>query len=219
MTMPQNRRTLRRIIKAPSTRTPKNRRRRHCRLGLRALGLRARVAPCSCGARDRRASVENAGLPLVLSYCTLVCRFFRRKNMQWKSGRIPFYTLARKKRPDRRGNDAALPCGQGALPVCGGDAVCPCGQRRFRVGAPDFGLSRGKAENQGVLPIKNGLAGAPERRGKGAALTVRAFLCEHPARGSAQDHLPTPSASPRPPQPSRGETGGLCPHPLKGSIP
>ena len=136
--MPQNRRTLRRIIKAPSTRTPKNRRRRHCRLGLRALGLRAlglralglraRVAPCSCGARDRRASVENAGLPLVLSYRTLFCRFFRRKNMQWKSGRIPFYTLARKKRPDRRGNDAALPCGQGALPVCGGDAVCPAGK-------------------------------------------------------------------------------------------
>ena len=28
-----------------------------------------------------------------------------------------------------------------------------------------------------------------------------------------------PSASPCPAQPSRGENGGLCPHPLKGSIP
>ena len=71
---------------------------RHCR-----LGLRARVAPCSCGARSRRASVENAVLPLVLSYCTLFCHFSRRKNMQWRCGCIPFCALARKERPDRRG--------------------------------------------------------------------------------------------------------------------
>ena len=71
-------------------------------LGLRAAGPPGRwasglrVAPCSCGARSRRASVENAVLPLVLSYCTLFCHFFRRKNMQWGCGCIPFCALARK---------------------------------------------------------------------------------------------------------------------------
>ena len=39
-------------------------------------------------------------------------------------------------------------------------------------------------------------------------MTVRAFLCEHPARGSAQDHLPTPSASPVPRNHPAGRPAG-----------
>ena len=51
-----------------------------------------------------------------------------------------------------------LPCpgGQGGAACVRIRRCLPCGQKRFRVGAPDFGLSRGRAENWGALPIRNG---------------------------------------------------------------
>ena len=104
-----------------------------------------------------------------------------------------------------RGNDASLPCGARICCRCADSTLfAPAGQKRFRVGAPDFGWFAGQRWMKKRFAFKNGLAGAPERRGKGAALDCRAFLCEHPARGSAQDHLPTPFTPPVFTQSSRG---------------
>ena len=124
-------------------------------------------------------------------------------------------------RNDRTGGEMTLPCpaGKGALPVCVFDAVCPAGKSASELARLILVCRGGKLDEEMVCPSRT-VWQARRRDGvKGPHWTVRAFRCEHPARGSAQDHLPTPSASPRPPQPSRGETGGLCPHPLKGSIP
>ena len=55
--------------------------------------------PPTHGAGARLDGAEGTGgrhCRLGLSYCTLFCHFFRRKNMQWKSGCIPFSALARK---------------------------------------------------------------------------------------------------------------------------
>ena len=127
------------------------------------------------GARRPIAPAEQGIAAPVLK--TLVCRLFFpivRCSAVFSGGRIcdgdavvfPFALL--RGRNDRTGgeNDAALPCGQGGAAGVRSRRCLPCGQKRFRVGAPDFGLSRGRAENQGVLPIKNGLTGAPERREK-----------------------------------------------------
>ena len=95
---------------------------------------------------------------------------------------------------------ATLPCpaGQGALRGCGATLFAPAGQRRCGMGAPDFGWFMGKAVCGRVCPSKRA-AGAP---GRGGELRRRAF---HEAAEF--------------PSPSRGENGGLCPHPPKGPVP
>ena len=174
--------------------------------------------------------------------------------------------------------DAALPCGQGALPVCGGRRCLPCGQRRCRVarrimayrgrkrGLKAFcpsGNFPGAPGNGARCPPRAGLPGRnfPACRGtrtsrvsppgteiRALSQTERALLpatpstvsdaalCKHasppslfaanirrmrPTPASFARKLPTfrPSRRRLIPKPSRGETGGLCPHPLKGPDP
>ena len=96
------------------------------------------------------------------------------------------------------GNDASLPRGARICCRCAGSTLfAPAGQKRFRVGAPDFGVSRGKAGRWGALPIRNGWQARQKDEAYPFAL--------HEAAESAQ--------------PSCWGNGGLCPHPLKGSIP
>ena len=119
-----------------------------------------------------------------------------------------------------RENDASLPRGARICCRCAGSTLfAPAGQKRFRVARLILGGSRGKAVYGAVCPSRTVWQARRKDGEKEPHWTVRAFLCEHPARGSAQDHLPTPFTPPVFTQSSRGETGGLCPHPLKGSIP
>ena len=87
-----------------------------------------------------------------------------------------------------------------------------------------FWLVRGEMLFMRRFALQEGLAGAPGGRGK-TALRIRA----HPSRAGrrarstgalrARRKLPALPAAASFSQPSRGENGGLCPHPLKGFIP
>ena len=111
----------------------------HCR-----LGLRARVAPCSCGARNRHASVENTGLPLVLSPLCCFAHFFSARTCNRTAAASPFPLLRGRNRRAAGGNDAALPCGQGGAVGVRGTTLFALWAKALQSGAPDFGLSRGK---------------------------------------------------------------------------
>ena len=103
-----------------------------------------------------------------------------------------------------------LPCpaGKEALPVCGVDAVCPVGKSASELARLILVCRGGKLDEEMVCPSRT-VWQARRRDGvKGPHWTVRAFRCEHPARGSAQDHLPTPSASPVPRNHPAGRTAG-----------
>ena len=112
--------------------------------------------------------------------------------------------------------DAALPRrGKGRCQCAGSTLFAPAGQKRFRVGAPDFGGVAGESRKSGRFAHQERLAGAP---GDG----------KYPTRECAQHRyspfaLTKSSVSSLPHtlflMPSRRENGGLCPHPLKGSIP
>ena len=67
--------------------------------------------PCSCGARNRRASVENAGLPLVLSSLCCFAHFFSARTCNRTAAAFPFPLLHGRNHRATRGNDAALPYG------------------------------------------------------------------------------------------------------------
>ena len=106
--------------------------------------------------------------------------------------------------PGARGKEGAVPCdaalprrGKGRCRCAGSTLFAPAGQKRFRVARLILGVSRERAVCGAVCP--SGMAG--RRAGKTEA--CRPMLHE------AATFLP----------PSRGENGGLCPHPLKGSIP
>ena len=106
--------------------------------------------------------------------------------------------------PGARGKEGAVPCdaalprrGKGRCRCAGSTLFAPAGQKRFRVARLILGVSRERAVCGAVCP--SGTAG--RRAGKTEA--CRPMLHE------AATFLP----------PSRGENGGLCPHPLKGSIP
>ena len=75
--------------------------------------LGARRPPCSCGARDCRASVENTGLPLILSSLCCFAHFFSARTCNRTAAASPFPLLRGRNRRAAGGNDAALPCGQG----------------------------------------------------------------------------------------------------------
>ena len=90
-----------------------------------------------------------------------------------------------------------------------------------------FWLVRGEMLFMRRFALQEGLAGAPGGRGK-TALRIRA----HPSRAGrrarskggrgalrARRKLPALPATASFSQPSRGETGGLCPHPPKGPVP
>ena len=103
-----------------------------------------------------------------------------------------------------------LPCpaGKEALPVCGVDAVCPVGKSASELARLILVCRGGKLDEEMVCPSRT-VWQARRRDGvKGPHWTVRAFRCEHPARGSAQDHLPTPSASPVPRNHPAGRPAG-----------
>ena len=98
--------------------------------------------------------------------------------------------------------DAALP--RWARGAAGGRIrrCLPCGQRRFRVGAPDHGVSREKAGPRSVLPIRLLCRRAGER-GR------RAF----PRKGDGDTRHPANETHPYPATPStstaRGKRGAL----------
>ena len=106
--------------------------------------------------------------------------------------------------------EMTLPCpaGKEALPVCGVDAVCPVGKSASELARLILVCRGGKLDEEMVCPSRT-VWQARRRDGvKGPHWTVRAFRCEHPARGSAQDHLPTPSASPVPRNHPAGRPAG-----------
>ena len=80
-------------------------------------------------------------------------------------------------------NDASLPRGARICWRCAGSTLfAPAGQKRFRVGAPDFGLPREKTENQGVLPIRNGWQA---RRENGKRAAIHADLVSKPPQAAS----------------------------------
>ena len=114
---------------------------------------------------------------------------------------------------------------------CGGarsTLFAPVGQRRFRVGAPDFGGFTGESALRAVC-----LSGRAGRRAGGTGGTQSARdgntritdeNAPFPDRTFCFIRLRRrPSCSPSRdrhiPLPSRGENGGLCPHPPKGPVP
>ena len=131
-------------------------------------------------------------------------------------------------RPTSRGLPSAKACverrclaprGQGERCRCAYSTLfAPAGQRRCGVGAPDFGLSRGGRRLRGGMPIKGRLAGAPGNGKAGRRRFARSFR-PFVAGVSGAKLASRPCRSRFHPPPSRGENGGLCPHPLKGSIP
>ena len=103
-----------------------------------------------------------------------------------------------------RGKEGAVPCdaalprwGKGRCRCAGSTLFAPAGQKRFRVARLILGVSRERAVCGAVCP--SGMAG----RRAGETEACRPMLHE------AATFLP----------PSRGENGGLCPHPLKGPDP
>ena len=96
-----------------------------------------------------------------------------------------------------RGGEMTLPCpgGQGGAAVCACDAVCPAGKSAAERRA-GYRCVAEKAVPP-ALCASGGFVGAPGNAKSFARLS----------RGSVF------------PMPSRGENGGLCPHPPKGSIP
>ena len=126
--------------------------------------------------------------------------------------------------PDARGKEGAVPCdaalprrGKGRCRCAGSTLFAPAGQKRFRVGAPDLGWFMGKSILWGGLPIRGAF---PARRGteSGQLFIQTAFPnCRRrqvPARGADRRLLRANGTGRRHCRP-----GGLCPHPLKGSIP
>ena len=86
------------------------------------------------------------------------------------------------------GRWATLPCPAGARGRCrraGSTLFAPAGQKRFRVGAPDFGLSRGKVVCRAVCPsgMIGRRAGEEERSGLRSMKPLR--FSRHPAGSTA----------------------------------
>ena len=128
-------------------------------------------------------------------------------------------------KPPARGAWARLPRAEGTgwrpcRPAgVRGRRCLPCGQKRFRVARRILGVSRERAVCEAVCP-SGGLSRRAGERGR------RAFRGEHPEAVRSRSAFrarksPTffPSCRRFIPPPSRGENGGLCPHPLKGPDP
>ena len=129
----------------------------------------------------------------------------------------------------RAWGDAALPrWGKGRCWVRGRRCL-PRWGKGAAVWRAWFWLVRGEMLFMRRFALQEGLAGAPGGRGK-TALRIRA----HPSRAGrrarstggrgrralrARRKLPALPATASFSQPSRGETGGLCPHPPKGPVP
>ena len=180
------------------------------------------------GARRPIAPAEQGIAAPVLK--TLVCRLFFpivRCSAIFSGGRIcngkvdvfPFTLL--RGRNDRTGGEMTLPCpaGKGRCRCAEATLFAPAGKGASELARLILVCRGGKQKIRAFCPSKTVWQARRKDGEKEPHWTVRAFLCEHPARGSAQDHLPTPFTPPVFTQSSRGETGGLCPHPLKGSIP
>ena len=190
-------------------------------VGRGACGL-AGGAACPCGARCAPPPGDEMGL------------LFSRR-------RVPSCRKHASHTGERR---LRLPCvrclaplGQGALPVCVFDAVCPAGQKRFRVGAPVLVGSRERVFCGAFCPSGNfpgapgnGSCGARRHRFRLSGGDVRARHHGRrrallPVKSSTSSYAPAnaaifpPSPPPPHPPPSRGENGGLCPHPPKGFDP
>ena len=118
--------------------------RRRWKPALPAGPLGARRPPCSCGARDCHASVENTGLPLILSSLCCFAHFFSARTCNRTAAASPFPLLRGRNRRAAGGNDAALPCGQGGAVGVRGTTLFALWAKALQSGAPDFGLSRGK---------------------------------------------------------------------------
>ena len=117
--------------------------------------------------------------------------------------------------------DAALPRrGKGRCQCAGSTLFAPAGQKRFRVGAPDFGGVAGESRRSGRFAYQVRQTGAPGD-GEGPAANIRRGNTRKASYSlSAQIQASVPFLPHALfPLPSRRENGGLCPHPLKGSIP
>ena len=128
----------------------------------------------------------------------------------------------------RVGRRCLAPTGQGALRGAEATLFAPVGQRRCCVARLVLAGSLRNAVYEAICP--SGRAGRRAgRRGK-TALRIRA----HPSRAGrrarstggrgrralrARRKLPALPAAASFSQPSRGENGGLCPHPPKGPVP
>ena len=98
----------------------------------------------------------------------------------------PHSRLFARGKAGQAGNDAALPRGGKGQGGCTGTTLfAPAGQRRCRVGAPDFGLSRGKVVCGAVCPSR-----VVGRRAGGQKQTILRSMGppsprNHPAGGTA----------------------------------
>ena len=114
----------------------------------------------------------------------------------------------------------------------GGDAVCPDGAKALLCGAPDCGGFTGKSMLWGGLPFRKGWQARREDGGRGSAVGkgwIYTSYAGHavlwvktrtfPASPFAAKTVFNPSRDRHIPPPSRGENGGLCPHPPKGPVP
>ena len=185
------------IAKPPSVRPPRPQKRRR-----RQAPARGPAAVCSLHRPNRNETKRPS--PLLVGLGRV---YLEPKALAGGTAAPPARgagVLFSMRHPGARGKEGAVPC-DAALPRWGkGRCRCarstlfaPAGQKRFRVARLILGVSRERAVCGAVCP--SGMAG--RRAGKTEA--CRPMLHE------AATFLP----------PSRGENGGLCPHPLKGSIP
>ena len=146
----------------------------------------------------------------------------------------PVLRLRRRRRNDdglelrRVGRRCLAPTGQGALRGAEATLFAPVGQRRCCVARLVLAGSLRNAVYEAICP--SGRAGRRAgRRGK-TALRIRAHSSRAGRRARstggrrrwalrARRKLPALPAAASFSQPSRGETGGLCPHPPKGPVP
>ena len=144
-------------------------------------------AACPCGARGARPRRECVGLAVLSPLCAIPSQ-----------ARIP------------RGKgrcflaSAALPCRQGALPVCAFDAVCPAGKGAAEWRAGFFGVSQKETGSEAFCP-SGYLTGAPENG-------PRAFPCrEWSCVPSRRRNTPSPAIPSTSSARSKGSTRHVSP--------
>ena len=132
--------------------------------------------PVAVGSEQTRPSPTSRGLGCFVSF-----------RMRRQGGRR---RQAREQEPAacEGGRWATLPCPAGARGRCrraGSTLFAPAGQKRFRVGAPDFGLSRGKVVCRALCPsgMIGRRAGEEERSGLRSMKPLR--FSRHPAGSTA----------------------------------
>ena len=113
-----------------------------------------------------------------------------------------------------------LPCpgGQGGAAYVRIRRCLPCGQRRYRV-ARRIWVCREKKRFLKALCPSGGFAGAPGKAEPFVPFSVEGTATLSSAHERRKVHRPVLSRGRVFSLPSRGENGGLCPHPPKGPIP